>query len=257
MIRPLKEKPIVTTSPFDVTLLSRVFLGVLGLAIVLTAVSRFGPVQVQDILRNEQTQSTLISILRWLDLAWTICALFAAYWSCVVEEGLRRARRVTLVALAVVLGTVILHLISGIGPTLRFTNQLGARLPGGIPIGLVLLWTAILLSIRGCIGKIGRLWPEPGKAASAAILGILIAFAFEYWMARSRGWWLWTDPANRQQVVDPGWTMNVLWGIACTVFMLLTPRQFQSRDTNGGWIILVSIAMVPLLIGACRGLLFR
>lgn len=249
MIQSAKEKLRVGGPPaFNVTLFLRVLLIVLNTLVIITAAARIGPAEISEVFVGKMMQDTFNLFRRWLDLAWIFTAFFAAYWCCVIEDGLAKARHVCLIALALVVALLIATRMNFFGATAHYTDELGARIPGGVSVGTILLWTTLLVAVRSTIYRIGRLRFSRLLACLIGGVCMLIAsYPIEHWMAQPRGWWFWADPADSRKAVENYLWAPFIWTGAAMLFLGITPRAFSAKETESGWIILTCLALAGLL----------
>ncbi len=142
-------------------------------------------------------QAGLISFLQWIDPTWAVLGAANAYTFTARREGLDAARRWAGMILA---GVVLVAWVSAktawpLGP-IRYTDLFGPRL-GPVPLGLPLLWLAVLLGARDLAL---RLRPTLGQAPLALGVGalcLLFEIALEPLAAKERVFWLWPPGSVR------------------------------------------------------------
>jgi len=174
-------------------------------------------------LENRIGNQDLLHASNWmlgqLDFVWITLAAANAYAGVATNEGLASARRW---ALWVILGVVILAWASSksFGPvesgnplgSIRYSSRLGPKF-GPIPVGLPLLWLAILFGARDAV-----LWwlPRLSQLRVAFATSALVAFtdfSLEPLAAGVRGFWFWQTAPGLPPSFDPPALNWLEWGV--------------------------------------------
>ncbi|HEV7406774.1 MAG TPA: carotenoid biosynthesis protein [Chthoniobacteraceae bacterium] len=136
-------------------------------------------------------QGALVALLKWIDPTWAVLAAVNAYFFTAAREGLEVARRWAGVILATVLliAWVSAKTAWPLGPV-RYTALLGPRI-GPVPMGLPLLWLAVLLGARDLALRLRPALSQAALAVGVGVLGLLFEIALEPLAAKERVFWLW------------------------------------------------------------------
>lgn len=177
----------------------------------------------------------LRAALEWLigigDIAWIILAAANVHLWLAETEGLSTARRW---ALIVVGGVAVLGVASALTGwplgAIQYSRQLGVKL-GPLPIGLPLLWFALIIGARQAVLW---LWPSAGQGRLALGTGVMALLAdvnLEPVAAKLRGFWFWRAQSPVQPpFFTPAWTNYAAWFLAATV---LTFALREERVAGG------------------------
>jgi uncharacterized membrane protein len=137
----------------------------------------------------------LRAALEWLigigDIAWFTLAATNAYLCTAENHGLRVARRWALIIGGSAMGLGTLSAWSGVPfGAIQYSQQLGVKI-GPVPIGMPMLWFAIIISAREAAL---RMLPRASHAQIALASGFMVLvtdFNLEPVAAKLRGFWHW------------------------------------------------------------------
>jgi hypothetical protein len=136
-------------------------------------------------------QAALAGFLRWIDPTWAVLAAANAYTFTARREGLDVARRWAGMILA---GVALVAWVSAktawpLGP-IRYTDLFGPRL-GPVPMGLPLLWLAVLLGARDLVLRLRPALSQVPLALGVGALCLIFETALEPLASKERVFWLW------------------------------------------------------------------
>ena len=163
----------------------------------------------------------LRGVLAWLigigDIAWITLAAANVHLWLAEKEGLSTARRWALIVGG---GAAALGVVSALTGwplgAIQYSRQLGMKL-GPLPIGLPLLWYALLIGARQTV-----LWRWPGAgqwrlALGTGVLALLADLNIEPVAAKLRGFWFWRAPlADQPPLFTPPWSGYAAWFLAAS-----------------------------------------
>ena len=163
----------------------------------------------------------LRAALEWLigigDIAWITLAAANVHLWLAEKEGLSTARRWAMIVGG---GAAALGVVSALTGwplgAIVYSRQLGMKL-GPLPIGLPLLWYALLIGARQTV--LWR-WPGAGQIRLALGTGVLVLLAdwnIEPVAAKLRGFWFWRAPlADQPPLFTPPWSGYAAWFLAAS-----------------------------------------
>jgi hypothetical protein len=214
---------------------------------IVTAVWHFGlgEAEVQREIRPADLSSAVIWLLEAMDGFWILLAAANVHLAVASGEGLSAARRWAATCLGFVWVAATMASKTGY---VHYTDRLGMHL-GQVPLGLPLLWFAIVLGSRAT-----ALWllPRFGYAIVAALTGILSLATdlnLEPIARNLRVWWLWHPGV----IPEPAWPPAgnaLLWLFVPAGLVLLFPEATVPKSPNAStrpWIIFAALNVVLLL----------
>jgi len=163
----------------------------------------------------------LRAVIEWLigigDIAWITLAAANVHLWLAETEGLSTARRWALIVAGGVAAFGVASALSGwpLGE-IQYSRQLGMKV-GPLPIGLPLLWFAIIIGARQAV-----LWCWPGAGQGRLALGtgalaLLADVNLEPVAAKLRGFWFWrAQSPDQPPLFLPAWTNYAAWFLAST-----------------------------------------
>ena len=163
----------------------------------------------------------LRAVLTWLiaigDIAWITLAAANVHLWLAETEGLSTARRWALIVGGGVAALGAVSAFTGwpLG-AIQYSRQLGMKL-GPLPLGLPLLWYALVIGARQTVL---RCWPGAGQAGLALGTGALALLAdvnLEPVAAKLRGFWFWrAQSPDQPPLFAPPWTGYAAWFLAAS-----------------------------------------
>ena len=179
-----------------------------------------------DGIGNRDLRTVLVWLIGVGDIAWITLAAASVHLWLAETEGLSTARRWALIVGggAVALGTVSALTGWPLG-AIQYSRQLGVQL-GPVPIGLPLLWYALIVGARQTVR---RFWPSADPlplALGTGALALLTDVNLEPVAAKLRAFWFWraADPAQ-PPVFTPPWTNYAAWFLAATALAFLLREE--------------------------------
>ncbi len=164
---------------------------------------------------NRDLRAALEWIIAIGDFAWITLAAAVIHLWVAENEGLPTARRWALTVCGGVAAMGALSALSGFPlGEIEYSRQLGAK-AGPVPLGLPLLWFALLIGARQTVL---RWWPGAGQMGLALGTGALVVLAdfnIEPVAAKVRGFWFWRaeSPALPPHFAPP-WGSYAAWFVA-------------------------------------------
>lgn len=177
----------------------------------------------------------LRAALEWLigiaDIAWVILAAANIHLWLAETEGLATARRWALMVGGSAAALGLLSAWSGwpLGE-IQYSRQLGMKF-GSVPVGLPLLWFAIVIGARQTFLRCWRganRWP---LALGTAALAVLTDFNLEPVAAKLRAFWFWrAAEAGEPPLFTPPWTNYPAWfAVVCVLSFALREKSVVSK----------------------------
>ncbi len=179
----------------------------------------------------------LRAVLAWLigvgDIAWITLAAACTHLWLAENEGLSTARRWALIVGGGVAMLAVASAFTGwpLG-AIQYSRQLGMKL-GPLPIGLPLLWFALIIGARETVL---RCWPRVGQGMLALGTGGLALLAdvnLEPVAAKLRGFWFWrASVENTPPLFTPPWTGYAAWFLAASTLAFLLREERVATDAR-------------------------
>lgn len=218
-----------------------------------------GDRQLASAVANPGLRDALAWLLRVLDVAWITLGAAAIYLDLTKTEGLSTARRWALIVLG---GALLLAAASSrsgfpLGP-IQYSRQLGAKI-GPVPIGVPLLWFAIVISARETALRLAPRATHLALALATGALTFLTDLNLEPVAARLRGFWFWravppTDPPHFTTPV----AACAAWLIAgCVLAFFLREENVSDPRTRSCKPVAVFAILNAILLAANAGRLLR
>lgn len=170
-------------------------------------------------------QAKLISLLGWIDPTWAVLAAANAYAFTATREGLNVARRWAGVILA---GVAIVAWVSAktawpLGP-IHYTELFGPRL-GPVPMGLPLLWLAVMLGARDLALRLRPALSQVPLALGVGAFCLLFEIALEPLAAKERVFWLWPPGSLPAHLGAPVQSYATWFCVGALLAYLLREKQ--------------------------------
>ena len=163
----------------------------------------------------------LRAVLGWLiavgDIAWITLAAANVHLWLAETEGLSTARRWALIVGGGAAALAVVSAFTGwpLG-AIQYSRQLGMKL-GPLPVGLPLLWFALVIGARETVLQC---WPRAGQVGLALGTGALALLAdvnLEPVAAKLRGFWFWrAQSPDQPPLFAPPWTGYAAWFLAAS-----------------------------------------
>lgn len=201
-------------------------------------------------------QAALVSALRWIDPTWAVLAAANAYAFTATREGLDVARRWAGVILA---GVALVAWISAktgwpLGP-LRYTDLLGPRI-GPVPLGLPLLWLAVILGARDLVLRLRAGLPQVPLALGVGVLVLLFECALEPLASKERVFWLWPPGSVTTHLGAPVQSYATWFCVSAVLAFVLREKQVATHAppaTRSPAAVYVLVLAVLLLADVATG----
>jgi hypothetical protein len=170
-------------------------------------------------------QDAFVSLLRWIDPTWAMLAAANAYAFTATREGLGIARRWAGIILAGVALVAWFSAKTGwpLGP-LRYTDLLGARI-GPVPLGLPLLWLAVVLGARDLMLRVRPGLAQAPLALGVGALALIFDVALEPVASKERVFWLWPPGSVPAHLGAPVQCYVTWFCVAAGLAFLLREKQ--------------------------------
>jgi hypothetical protein len=170
-------------------------------------------------------QMSLLSALRWIDPTWAVLAAANAYAFTASREGLDVARRwAGLILVSVALIAWFSAKTSWpLGP-LRYTDLLGPRI-GPVPLGLPLLWVAVVLGARDFVLRLRPALSQAPLALGMGVLAVLFELALEPLASKERVFWLWPPGSVPAHLGAPVQSYATWFCVSAGLAFLLREKQ--------------------------------
>ncbi len=206
----------------------------------------------------------LRAALAWLiaigDIAWIMLAAANIYLWLAESEGLSTARRWALIVGGGAAGLGAVSAITGFPlGGIQYSQQLGMK-TGPVPLGLPLLWFALLIGARQTVL---RCWPGAAHwqlALGTGVLALLTDANLEPVAAKLRGFWFWRSamPSLPPQFAPP-WTNYAAWFLTATAltFALREERVAANPRANPLRPVVIFLFFNAICLAANLGRLAR
>lgn len=196
-------------------------------------------------ISNPDLRAALVLLLAHADLGWITLAAANVYFSLVESFGLATARRWALLILGSVIALAWVSAATAfpLGP-IRYGTPLGMKL-GPVPLGLPLLWFAIIIGAREALLRFLPRLSHAALAAGVGVVALLTDLNLESLAAQWRGFWFWrgASPAL-PPVFDPPCTGIIAWGVlAALVALGLRERDVVAAAQKRPWKPAVTLAI--------------
>lgn len=199
---------------------------------------------------NRELRAALAWVIAIGDIAWITLAAANIYLWLAEAEGLSTARRWALIVGG---GAAALGAVSALSGfplgAIQYSRQLGMKL-GPVPIGLPLLWFALVIGARQTVLRCRpRATPWPLALGTGALVLITDA-SLEPVAAKLRGFWFWSaEIPSLPPLFSPPWTNYAAWFLiaGALAFALREERVAGSSRANS----LRPVAVFLLFNGVC------
>jgi uncharacterized membrane protein len=179
----------------------------------------------------------LRAALEWLigvgDIVWITLAAANTHLWLAETEGLATARRWALTVLGGAAALAALSVWTGFPlGAIRYSAPLGVKL-GPVPLGLPLLWFALIIGARQIVL---RIWPKAGPTQLAAMVGglaLLTEYNLEPVAAKVRGFWFWSASTPfAPPLFTPPWTNYAAWAVAAAALTFALREERVAAGTR-------------------------
>jgi len=206
----------------------------------------------------------LRAVLSWLigvgDIAWIVLAAANIHLWLAETEGLATARRWALIGGGGVAALAAVSAFTGFPlGAIHYSTQLGMKF-GPVPVGLPLLWYALILGARQTVLRCSpgaRPWP---LALGTGALALLADVNLEPAATKLRAFWFWSaaDPAQ-PPVFTPAWTNYAAWFLAASVltFLLREDRVATKKPRHALRPVAIFIVLNAVFLAANLGRIWR
>ncbi|MCE9609756.1 MAG: carotenoid biosynthesis protein [Chthoniobacter sp.] len=215
-------------------------------------------------LANGIGNRDLRAALAWMigvgDIAWIVLAAANIHLWLAETEGLATARRWALIVGGGVAALAAVSVLTGFPlGAIRYSTQLGMK-RGPVPVGLLLLWYAVILGARQTVL---RCWPGAAHwqlALGTGALAVLVDMNLEPVAAKLRAFWFWSAASPAQPpAFTPAWTNYAAWflTVSTLTFLLREERVAARKPIDSLRPVAIFIVLNAVFLAANLGRIWR
>ncbi len=172
----------------------------------------------------------VLAVLPVSDALWITFAAVVVYLHVAETEGLRVARRWTIIILA---GSTVAEWIGArtgfpFGPY-RYTDNFGWKIGGVLPAAIPLAWLVILLCGRTLVLRLAPAASRLIVALGTSAVAVLTDLNLEWVAWKVRGYWIWYPDQTGTIPVWPPWQNFVAWFVVAGGLVLALPPNYDLR----------------------------